>query len=187
MAVVEYTRSFKRKKWNKGYQATISNNMGKLELIVSKKILWGQDIKRVNLKFDEDTFDITVVNAPNGLLSIGADFFAYKITLGGFIRQFDLDEEDILGKYNCVRVGEATFIVKYLTRSPLKKSRQGSRTLRHRFTVAFNPKNYEMLKEIKGDLTWSAFLRSAVNYYVRDNYPGRWTRYVEDLDDEERD
>ena len=129
---------------------------------------------RVDLAFDESTFDIIIKPKTWGRMKIFKTSRTKAVTLIGFCKAFDIDSEDVVGHYNCCLENSGNFRLLYASRKVVR------REARARITVCLPRKERQLWQRLlpeNGD-SWSAFVRSAVNESIRDQYPVMWQEYM---------
>jgi|TARA_R110001583_G_scaffold44423_2_gene140857 hypothetical protein len=134
---------------------------------------------RADLALDEETFNIHVnINKkgvlkcfkPSGFLSRGKHpiFHSKFISLGGFLKDNRLEYEEMKGVYLVEWVEKPTkFIVLKMTRrSEFIVSKDDKRKI----TITLTAKEKESWDNVRKSVPMSAFVRSAVNRYLEDEY-----------------
>ena len=155
--------------------ATIRSASGNILLrIPSICPLW-----RADLALDEETFNIHVdINKsgilkcfkPSGFLhrSKHPIFHSKFISLIGFLKENDLDYEEMKGVYAIEWVEKPTkFIILRMTRrSELIVSKDD----RRKITITLTAKEKDNWNSVRRTIPMSIFVRSAVNRYLEDEY-----------------
>ena len=128
---------------------------------------------RISLYFDEETFDIHAKIHSKGALKIFSrphmrNGVRHLVCLQGFLVLNALDYEDVKGVYSVQWVKQPkSFVVLYKTR---RKELIVSKHDKRKVTICLSAKEKESWDHRRGQLSMSAFVRSAVNRYLEDQH-----------------
>jgi len=143
-------------------------------LYIPKRMFPNRLHSNINLAFDEKTFDIHVSFQDSGLLMGdvanskkrgGVDY-----SLVGFLREFELEPEDLLGRY-VVEENETGFNIIYMTR--VRGDYRG--VVRVKKTLVMPKEEFDEWMKVRAEhypsLSNSRFIRLAVNRWKEDYFP----------------
>ena len=128
---------------------------------------------KLDLYFDEETFNIHVNIRKKGVLKSYSrphmgNGVRHLVCLQGFLKSNNLDYEDVKGVYSVQWVKQPkSFVVLYSTR---RKELIISKDDKRKVTVCLSAKEKESWDHSRGQLSMSAFVRSAVNRYLEDQH-----------------
>ena len=182
MNYVRYKKDYKKSGHKKNPKAIIRVEDGRLLLTLSDSALdfKKDETKYCRLYFDDDTFNIKLVISPDPRdlsLVFNRTFNNYRVTLAGFISKFDLDVNDIVGRYDCEKGDDKrSVVILHETRSPHTSPYNQKRK---RLTVSISEEQQELWDELRGKSTWSSFIRMCCDSYVKKKDPELWLQYIE--------
>ena len=158
-----------RSEWLKGHKGpaprvTATQRYGTFCLILNTALIKASPYKgRLNLYFDEESFDIEVRFGKEGPLRlIHNSKSVASINLKGFLRANNLSQEDLEGRYSA-RKEPWGFVLLYRTRERIKVGKREDK-------VCFRVSAYEkeLWTRVAGELPLATWIRSTIGRYIED-------------------
>ena len=128
---------------------------------------------RADISFDEKTFNIYVNIHKEGKLKVYSRPHMRNgkrklICLQGFLKSNKLDYEDVKGVYSIQWIDKPkSFSILYMTR---RKELIVSKDDKRKVTICLSAQEKENWDRVRGQLSMSTFVRSAVNRYLEDEH-----------------